>query len=145
MSGRRCRSKARGPGTSRGWSIAAGCCSTSSTWSCTSSIPKQGSTISSSACGATPRACPCPRSEPAPDAAYNLSPSRRLVSSVLLDVLGEALADAARQNGWEPPTGGARVPLTVPSDPTHGDLASNLALLLSKSVKKPPREVAQKL
>jgi arginyl-tRNA synthetase len=64
---------------------------------------------------------------------------------VLLDVLGEALADAARQNGWEPPAGGARVPLTVPSDPTHGDLATNLALLLSKSVKRPPREVAQKL
>jgi arginyl-tRNA synthetase len=64
---------------------------------------------------------------------------------VLLDVLGEALADAARQNGWEPPSGGDRVPLTVPSDPAHGDLASNLALLLSKSVKRPPREVAQKL
>jgi arginyl-tRNA synthetase len=64
---------------------------------------------------------------------------------VLLDVLGEALADAARQNGWEPPAGGDRVPLTVPSDPTHGDLASNLAMLLSKSVKRPPREVAQKL
>jgi len=64
---------------------------------------------------------------------------------VLLDVLGEALADAARQNGWELPSGGTRAPLTVPSDPTHGDLATNLALLLSKSVKRPPREVAQKL
>lgn len=35
--------------------------------------------------------------------------------------------------------------LEVPKDKAHGDFASNLALVLSKTVKKPPREVAQLL
>ena len=37
------------------------------------------------------------------------------------------------------------VVLEVPKDKAHGNFASNLALVLSKTVKKPPREVAQLL
>lgn len=64
---------------------------------------------------------------------------------MLLDVLGEALANAARKNGWTPPGGEERVPLEVPRDPTHGDLSTNLALVLSKEVRRSPREVAERL
>ncbi len=32
--------------------------------------------------------------------------------------------------------------LSVPKDPTHGDLATNLAMVLARSEKRPPREVA---
>lgn len=35
--------------------------------------------------------------------------------------------------------------LEIPKDKAHGNFASNLALVLSKSAKKPPREVAQSL
>ena len=37
------------------------------------------------------------------------------------------------------------ISLEVPKDKAHGNFASNLALVLSKTVKKPPREVAQLL
>ena len=67
------------------------------------------------------------------------------MSTVLLDLLGEALIDAARKNGWNPPGGEDRVPIEVPRDPSHGDFATNLALVLSKQVKKSPREVAEML
>jgi arginyl-tRNA synthetase len=67
------------------------------------------------------------------------------VSSVLLDLLGEALVDAARKNGWDPPGGEDRIPIEVPRDPSHGDFATNLAMVLSKQVRKSPREVAEML
>jgi arginyl-tRNA synthetase len=64
---------------------------------------------------------------------------------VLLEILGQALADAVRKNGWPLPANTERVPLETPRDPRHGDLATNLALTLSKQVGEPPRAVAEKL
>ena len=64
---------------------------------------------------------------------------------MLLDLLGEALADAASKNGWTPPGDADRVPIEVPRDPSYGDLSTNLALILAKQVSRPPREVAERL
>jgi arginyl-tRNA synthetase len=57
-----------------------------------------------------------------------------VLSSALLDALGRAglptvsVSDVA----WE-----------VPRDPTHGDYATNVAMLLAKSHRRPPRQVAE--
>lgn len=64
---------------------------------------------------------------------------------MLLDRIGEALAEAVRRNGWTPPGDGERLPLETPRDPAHGDLASNVAMLLAKPAGLPPRQVAERL
>jgi arginyl-tRNA synthetase len=57
------------------------------------------------------------------------------------DAIRRALADAAARLGAPAPT----VELERPRDPTHGDLSTNLALVLAKSLKNKPREVAERL
>ncbi len=59
------------------------------------------------------------------------------------EVLRQALAEAALRMGASPDDG---VPEVVPTrDPAHGDLATNLALVLAKPMKRKPREVAEQL
>ena len=56
--------------------------------------------------------------------------------------LRDALTRAARQLGVaEPP------PFTIetPRDPAHGDAATNLALVLAKALRRPPRDIAQQI
>ena len=57
------------------------------------------------------------------------------------DTLRAALALAAAKLG----ASGADVLLERPKDPTHGDVATNLALALAKTLKAKPRDVAAKL
>jgi arginyl-tRNA synthetase len=57
------------------------------------------------------------------------------------DLLRSALAQAAAKLGAP----GAQVSLERPRDPTHGDLATNLALALAKTLKAKPRTVAEQL
>ncbi|HYL55678.1 MAG TPA: arginine--tRNA ligase [Gemmatimonadales bacterium] len=59
------------------------------------------------------------------------------------EVLPQALAEAALRIGAPP---GDRVPEVVATrDPAHGDLATNLALVLAKPLRKKPRAVAEAL
>ena len=57
-------------------------------------------------------------------------------------VIATELRRVAKELGDE-----AGVPFVLerPRDAGHGDLATNLALLLAKSVKQPPREVANRV
>ena len=57
-----------------------------------------------------------------------------VLSGALLDALGRAglPAMSASDVAWE-----------VPRDPTHGDYATNVAMLLAKSHRRPPRQVAE--
>jgi arginyl-tRNA synthetase len=57
-----------------------------------------------------------------------------VLSGALLDALGRAGLPAvpASDVSWE-----------VPRDPTHGDYATNVAMLLAKSQRRPPRQVAE--
>ena len=57
------------------------------------------------------------------------------------DTLRAALAKAAASLGAP----NAEVLLERPKDPTHGDVATNLALILAKTLKAKPRDVATKL
>jgi arginyl-tRNA synthetase len=60
--------------------------------------------------------------------------------------LREAVADALTANGWTLPAScGGEPPIEVPRVAEHGDYATNLALLIAKDAKLPPREVAQRL
>ncbi len=63
--------------------------------------------------------------------------------------LREAVARAAAKNAFPLPgpagPDAARVPLEVPRIAAHGDYATNLALVLAKSVGRPPRQVAEAL
>ena len=59
------------------------------------------------------------------------------------DAIRAALARAAERLGAPPP--GAEVTLERPRDPTHGDLATNLALLLARTLKTKPRDIAEQL
>jgi arginyl-tRNA synthetase len=57
-----------------------------------------------------------------------------VLSGALLDALGRAGLPAV------PPS---EVAWEVPRDPTHGDFATNVAMLLAKSHRRPPRQVAE--
>jgi arginyl-tRNA synthetase len=59
------------------------------------------------------------------------------------EVIRAALAQAAARLGASVPA--ADVQLERPRDPTHGDLATNLALALAKHLKQKPRAVAERL
>ncbi len=53
----------------------------------------------------------------------------------------EALADVLEQMG----VSDATVRLEQPNDPSHGDLATNVALTLASALKKPPRAIAEEI
>jgi arginyl-tRNA synthetase len=57
------------------------------------------------------------------------------------DTLRAALAQAAAKLG----ASGAEIALERPKDPAHGDVATNLALALAKTLNAKPREVAERL
>ena len=57
------------------------------------------------------------------------------------DEIRAALVEAARRLGAP----GAEIVLERPKDPAHGDLATNLALTLAKTLKSKPRDAAQRL
>ena len=57
------------------------------------------------------------------------------------DILRSALAQAAAKLGAP----GVEVSLERPRDPTHGDLATNLALAIAKTLSAKPRDVAERL
>jgi arginyl-tRNA synthetase len=59
--------------------------------------------------------------------------------------LTEGLAAALRAAGLYTPERLARLELAVPRESAHGDWTTNLALLVAKEVRRPPREVAQAL
>jgi len=61
------------------------------------------------------------------------------------EVIRAALADAAARLDVSPSLSPSAVELERPRDPAHGDVATNLALTLAKSLKQKPRAVAERL
>lgn len=61
------------------------------------------------------------------------------VKNELVDLLRQALASVA------PTAIDTPIQLERPRDPSHGDFASNLAMLLAKALKKNPRDIARQL
>jgi arginyl-tRNA synthetase len=59
--------------------------------------------------------------------------------------LTEGLAAALEAIGLRTPERVARIELAVPRDPSHGDWTTNLALLIARDAKRPPRAVAESL
>ncbi len=59
-----------------------------------------------------------------------------------LPELTNALERAAQKLGARD---GLEIQLDRPQNPSHGDLATNLAMVLAGSLSRPPREVAQAL
>lgn len=57
-------------------------------------------------------------------------------------LLHRLLAEAVAAHGWNWP---AKTTIEPPRDSTHGDLAANVAMMLSKEAKKPPRQIAEDL
>ncbi len=57
-------------------------------------------------------------------------------------LIEKALRDIVSENGWEWPE---KAVLETPKDVKHGDLATNLAMVLSKQAKAAPRMVAEKI
>jgi arginyl-tRNA synthetase len=64
------------------------------------------------------------------------------MSSDVTTVLSGALLDALGRAGL-PTVSPSDVAWEVPRDPTHGDYATNVAMLLAKSHRRPPRQVAE--
>jgi arginyl-tRNA synthetase len=64
------------------------------------------------------------------------------MSADLTTVLSGALQDALGRAGL-PSVSPAEVAWEVPRDPTHGDYATNVAMLLAKSQRRSPRQVAE--
>jgi arginyl-tRNA synthetase len=65
-----------------------------------------------------------------------------IMSADLTTVLSVALLDALERAGL-PSVSPAEVAWEVPRDPTHGDYATNVAMLLAKSQRRSPRQVAE--
>jgi len=66
----------------------------------------------------------------------------RKVKDSLQDLLREASLKA-KKNGQLAFDGLPEISLEIPKEKAHGSFASNLAMILSKAAKKPPREIAQ--
>ncbi len=56
------------------------------------------------------------------------------------NVIADTLRDIVKKNGWEWP---AKAVVEAPHDASHGDLATNLALVLRKQANLPPADVAE--
>ena len=69
-----------------------------------------------------------------------LRPARDLVAAALAD----ALARAARENGWQG-TDALPIDVEVPKDTTHGDYATSIAMRLARPLRKSPRDIAAAL
>jgi arginyl-tRNA synthetase len=65
-------------------------------------------------------------------------PASRDVTGVLSDAVGEALARAGL-----PVVSASEIQWDVPRDVAHGDYATNVALILAKAERRPPRQVAE--
>ena len=62
------------------------------------------------------------------------------------DVKTELIALLTQARDSVAPTASATpIQIERPRDPSHGDFATNLAMLLAKALKKNPREIAQQL
>ncbi|MDA0329561.1 MAG: arginine--tRNA ligase [Gemmatimonadetes bacterium] len=57
------------------------------------------------------------------------------------DAIRDALAVVLRDMGVQSP----EIQLERPRDPTHGDVATNVALSLARQLKRPPREIAEEI
>lgn len=55
----------------------------------------------------------------------------------------EAALEHCRASGLFPAGAGVAVAVEIPKDEGHGDYASNVAMLLAKAAKRPPRQVAE--
>src|SRR5262245_54106153 len=116
------RSWAPSRGTSRAARVVAGCCWTTSRWSCTCSTRRRGSTTCSTGCGAT-----------------------RGAWILVWTTLSEGLAHAMREEGLYTPERIARLELAIPRDASHGDWTTNLAMTLAKEARTAPRALAERL
>jgi arginyl-tRNA synthetase len=59
--------------------------------------------------------------------------------------LTEGLEEAMRSAGIWTPERAARIEFAIPRDPAHGDWTTNLAMLLARELKRPPRPLAEAL
>ncbi|HEY6201422.1 MAG TPA: arginine--tRNA ligase [Candidatus Limnocylindria bacterium] len=65
------------------------------------------------------------------------TPARDLVAAAFSDALGRA----ARQHGWQG-TEGVPIDVEVPANVEHGDYATSIPMRLAKTLRRPPREIA---
>jgi arginyl-tRNA synthetase len=72
------------------------------------------------------------------------SPSQHLFAAVLARVHAVCAALAA-EGGWPAEVDFSRVVVEPPRDATHGDMATNAAMVLAKDAKAKPRELADKI
>jgi arginyl-tRNA synthetase len=72
------------------------------------------------------------------------SPSQHLFAAVLARVHAVCAALAA-EGGWPADIDFSRVVVEPPRDATHGDMATNAAMVLAKDAKAKPRELADKI
>jgi len=75
-----------------------------------------------------------------PDKARNL----HLFADVLARVHA-ICADLARAGGWPDGIDFSRVVVEPPRDPSHGDMATNAAMVLAKEAKAKPRDLAEQI
>src|SRR4051812_2386039 len=71
------------------------------------------------------------------------APSQHLFADVLSRVQGVCAALAA-EDGW-PNAGLSRVVVEPPRDASHGDMASNAAMVLAKDAGAKPRDLAERI
>src|SRR5438552_17680767 len=72
------------------------------------------------------------------------SPSRHLCAAVLTRVHA-VCTRLATEGGWPAGIDLSRVVVEPPRDATHGDMATNAAMVLAKDAKAKPRELADKI
>ncbi|MGQ0682813.1 arginine--tRNA ligase [Bradyrhizobium sp.] len=72
------------------------------------------------------------------------SPSQHLFAAVLARVHAVCRALAA-EGGWPPNVDFSRIVVEPPRDASHGDMATNAAMVLAKDAKSKPRELADRI
>ncbi|HKU05871.1 MAG TPA: arginine--tRNA ligase, partial [Bradyrhizobium sp.] len=72
------------------------------------------------------------------------SPSQHLFAAVLARVHA-VCGTLAAEGGWPADVDFSRVVVEPPRDASHGDMATNAAMVLAKDAKAKPRELADKI
>src|ERR1700719_4509458 len=72
------------------------------------------------------------------------TPAQRLFANVLARVHAVCNALAA-ENGWPAGVDLSRVVVEPPRDASHGDMATNAAMVLAKEAKSKPRDLAEQI
>ena len=71
------------------------------------------------------------------------APAASTTAELVRDIVAAAVLRAADELGWDEAARAVAVEIEHPADPAHGDYATNIAMRLTRPLRRPPLEIAE--